>query len=144
MFQILNYFDSVNLVSFGQGDILNIGMTLLYSWLIVGDFNIYLQVVLCVEAGSTCLFTCFLFFDIVYIIFLVKSELYHTENFIIFIILTYSFFIQWTSNYLSFFTEPFLLQLLNFRSFYVLTSFFIPFVKFSFYNGSVVLYALII
>jgi hypothetical protein len=94
MFQILNSFDGVNLVSFGQGDILNIRMTLLYSWLIVGDFNIYLQAVLGVQAGSTFLFTCFLFFDIVYIIFLVKSELYHTENFIIFIILTYSFFIQ--------------------------------------------------
>jgi hypothetical protein len=56
MFQILNSFDGVNLVSFGQGDILNIRMTLLYSWLTAGDFNIDLQAVLCVEAGSSCLF----------------------------------------------------------------------------------------
>jgi hypothetical protein len=56
MFQILNSSDGVNLVSFGQGDILNIRMTLLYSWLTAGDFNIDLQAVMGVEASSICLF----------------------------------------------------------------------------------------
>jgi hypothetical protein len=51
MLQILQSWDGQSLVIFNQADILNIRMTLLYSWLTAGDFNIDLHALLGIDAG---------------------------------------------------------------------------------------------
>ena len=58
MLQNLNSYDGNGLVIYGQKDILNIKMTLLYSWLTKSDFAIDLKAIIGVEAGSK-LFFCF-------------------------------------------------------------------------------------
>lgn len=51
MFQYLGSFDGESYVLFNQNDILSIRMTILYSWLTGGGFDIDLQAVLGVDAG---------------------------------------------------------------------------------------------
>jgi hypothetical protein len=51
MLQILQSYDGESMCLFSQKDILNIRMTMLYSWLTGGDFNIDLKDVLGVDPG---------------------------------------------------------------------------------------------
>ena len=51
MLQILQSYDDESMCLFSQKDILNIRMTMLYSWLTGGDFNIDLKDVLGVDPG---------------------------------------------------------------------------------------------
>jgi hypothetical protein len=51
MLQILQSYDGNSLVDFQQRDIINIRMTLLYSWLTVGGFDIDMKAVLGVDPG---------------------------------------------------------------------------------------------
>lgn len=51
MLQILDSYDGESMCLFSQKDILNIRMTMLYSWLTGGDFNIDLKDVLGVDPG---------------------------------------------------------------------------------------------
>ncbi|KAK1647553.1 hypothetical protein QYE76_065358 [Lolium multiflorum] len=56
MFQILQSYDGESMCLFSQKDILNIRMTMLYSWLTGGDFNIDLKDVLGVDPDNFSLF----------------------------------------------------------------------------------------
>ena len=51
MLQYLQSWDGESYVIFDQNDILNIRMTLLYSWLTGGDFNIDIKSILGVDPG---------------------------------------------------------------------------------------------
>lgn len=57
MLQVLQSYDGDSMVLFNQGDILNIRMTLLYSWLTGGDFNIDMKSVLGVDLGVSLIFS---------------------------------------------------------------------------------------
>ena len=52
MLQNLQSYDGNGLISFDQKDILNIRMTVLYSWLTASDFVIDLKSVLGIDPGS--------------------------------------------------------------------------------------------
>jgi hypothetical protein len=64
MLQILQSYDGESMCLFSQKDILNIRMTMLYSWLTGGDFNIDLKDVLGVDPGMI-----FTFYSQIYLFF---------------------------------------------------------------------------
>jgi hypothetical protein len=70
MFQILQSYDGESMCLFSQKDILNIKMTMLYSWLTGGDFNIDLKDALGVDPGMN-----FTFYSQIYL-FLVMCWLF--------------------------------------------------------------------
>jgi hypothetical protein len=59
MLQILQSYDGNSLVDFDQRDIINIRMTLPYSWLTAGGFDIDMKAVLGVDPGMKFCFVVF-------------------------------------------------------------------------------------